>query len=119
MDGEVLEGEEVRHTPFIRGSRTSRKASPPRLNERTVAMMAMPGKTKIHHSPETMYPAPSAVIAPHSLVGGRMPRPIYESAATVRIAKPMPSVAWTMPAGHHLGSTGRQTIHRCRLPPRP
>src|SRR5678815_537280 len=51
---EVPDREQIGHTPFIRGSSTSRSASPSRLNESTVAMIARPGKTKIHHSPETM-----------------------------------------------------------------
>ena len=54
VDGEIPDREQIRHTPFIRGSSTSRSASPTRLNESTVAMIATPGKRKIHHSPDTM-----------------------------------------------------------------
>ena len=45
-----------------------------------------------------------------------MPRPIYESAATVRMAKPMASVAWTMTGGKQLGSRWWKMMRRCRLP---
>src|SRR2546430_796357 len=54
MHGEVVHLEELAHrTPRMRGSRRSRRVSPTRLNASTVSMMARPGKSTSHHSPET------------------------------------------------------------------
>src|SRR5207247_11132917 len=54
MHGEVVHLEELAHrTPRMRGSRRSRMVSPTRLNASTVSMMAKPGKSTSHHSPET------------------------------------------------------------------
>ena len=55
--------------------------------------MKMPGKTDSHHSPETMYWAPSAIIAPSSGVGGWTPTPMKLIAAVSRIAQARKSVA--------------------------
>ncbi len=65
------DGSRRRHrTPRMRGSRKSRRLSPIRLKDSTISTMARPGNRNSHHSPVTMYCAPSAVIEPHSLCGG-------------------------------------------------
>src|SRR6185437_1114917 len=73
-------------TPRMRGSRKSRRLSPIRLKARTISTMARPGNRNSHHSPVTMYCAPSAVIEPHSLCGGWMPSPMNDRAAMVSSA---------------------------------
>lgn len=70
MHGEIFDRQQTYRTPRMRGSMMSRKASPMRLNDSTAIMIASPWKTNSHHSPVTIWLAPSAVISPHSLVGG-------------------------------------------------
>src|SRR5437764_983921 len=44
----------------------SRSPSPRRLKQNTAIIRARPGNSAIHHSPETIKPAPSATMMPHS-----------------------------------------------------
>src|SRR5207245_731203 len=82
VDGERRGGGHVR----LRGSTISRNPSPSRLKQNTAIISAAPGKNAIHHSPETMKPAPSATMIPHSAVGGRTPSPMNERPAALRMA---------------------------------
>src|SRR5713101_4770728 len=68
------------------GSTMSRKPSPSRLKQNTAIISARPGNSAIHHSPDTMKPAPSATMMPHSAVGGRTPSPMNDSPAALRMA---------------------------------
>src|SRR5881396_3494372 len=52
----------------VRGSSTSRRLSPRKLNASTTVKMARPGNVPIHH--HWKYCVPSATIDPHSAVGG-------------------------------------------------
>src|SRR5664279_2601869 len=68
------------------GSTMSRRPSPSRLKQNTAIIKARPGNSAIHHSPDTMKPAPSATMMPHSAVGGRTPSPMNERPAALRMA---------------------------------
>src|SRR5262249_17415640 len=83
----------------LRGSTMSRTPSPRRLKQNTAIIRATPGKSAIHHSPETMNAAPSATMIPHSAVGGRTPSPMNDSPAALRIAYPMGSDICTTMVG--------------------
>src|SRR5262249_14422842 len=86
LDGEVLDVEQgdIGHGQVRReGSKMSRNPSPSRLKQNTAVIKAAPGKSAIHHSPDTMKAAPSATMMPHSGVGGRTPRPMKESPAAL------------------------------------
>src|SRR5262245_19906869 len=75
------------HAQVLRGGSTmSRRPSPSRLKQNTAIISARPGNNAIHHSPDTMKPAPSATMMPHSAVGGRTPRPMDERPAALRMA---------------------------------
>src|SRR6266567_4647230 len=57
--GDLEQGDDVAAAHVrIRGSAISRKPSPIRLKQNTVAISTMPGKNAIHHSPEMMKLAP-------------------------------------------------------------
>src|SRR5207302_10002846 len=76
--GEVKSGADalLAHAHDLRcGSTMSRRPSPSRLKQNTAIISASPGNGAIHHSPDTMKPAPSATMMPHSAVGGRTPSP--------------------------------------------
>src|SRR4051812_13306729 len=75
----------LHHVRLI-GSTMSLRPSPIRLKQNTASMSARPGKSAIHHSPDTMKLAPSATMMPHSGVGGRTPRPMKERPAAFRMA---------------------------------
>src|SRR5262249_32069225 len=57
----------------VRGSNTSRRLSPRKLNASTTVKIARPGNVPIHH--HWKYWVPSATIWPHSACGGCAPRP--------------------------------------------
>src|SRR5574341_1417089 len=71
----------VLHTWRSFGSRRSRTQSPRMFSERTVTRMAMPGRIEIHHAC-SISPRPSATMTPHDGVGGGIPTPRNESAAS-------------------------------------
>ena len=66
------------------GSRRSRTQSPRMFSESTVTRIAMPGRIETHQAC-SMRPRPSATITPHDGVGGGMPTPRNESAASSTI----------------------------------
>jgi pimeloyl-ACP methyl ester carboxylesterase len=63
------------------GSSRSRTQSPRMFSESTVTRMAMPGRIETHHAC-SISPRPSATITPHDGVGGGIPTPRKESAAS-------------------------------------
>src|ERR1700759_1720044 len=72
------------HRVSPRGFSASNKPSPTRLNARTVSSSATPGKTMYHQAVLKIGVA-SAIIWPQLAVGGLMPTPRYESAASSRM----------------------------------
>src|SRR6185437_1513754 len=86
------------------GSRMSRRPSPSRLRPSTVRKIATPGKIDSHGT-VLIWSRASESMLPQLGKGGRMPRPRNDSAASERIAVPMPSVAITISGPRILGST--------------
>ena len=82
----------------------SRKPSPSRLKPSTVKKIARPGNTDSHGA-VVIWSRASDSMLPQLGNGGRMPRPRNDSAASARIAPPMPSVAMTISGPRMLGST--------------
>ena len=72
-------------------------------------MIAMPGK-RIRVGTEVMNFRSAAIIEPHSARGGWAPRPTKESAATSRIAPPIPRVPWTISGVRAFGRMRRKRI---------
>src|SRR5438552_16204449 len=70
----------------------------------TVRKVASPGAAAYHQA-AGRNSRDSAIVRPHSGVGGGGPRPRKPSAAAVRIVKPMPIEARTMIGETMLGST--------------
>src|SRR5277367_3720852 len=66
------------------GFRASLSPSPSRLKASTVSSRAAPGKTMYHHAVLKIGVA-EAIICPQLAVGGRMPTPRNESAASIRM----------------------------------
>ena len=64
-----------------------------RLNASTAKVIARPGNTEVHHSPDTILEAPSLTSTPHSAVGGLIPRPKKLRPDASRIDQPMVSEA--------------------------
>ena len=64
--GPVSSTVEVRQRPSVRGSRTSRKPSPTRLNESAHRNTIRPGKVEVHQRPAMMSAWPSLTRVPHS-----------------------------------------------------
>ena len=89
----------------VRGSNTSRRLSPRKLNASTTVKIARPGNVPIHH--HWKYCVPSATIDPHSAVGGCAPRPRNERPESSRIAFARSSVASTSTGPATFGSTSR------------
>ena len=79
----------------MRGSSTSRKPSPSRLKPITTRKMARPGAAAYHQA-SGRNSRISAMVRPHSGVGGGAPSPRKPSAPAVRMVKPMPIVVRTM-----------------------
>ena len=70
----------------------------------TVRKMATPGAAAYHHA-SGRNSRDSAIVRPHSGVGGGGPSPRKPSAAAVRIVNPMPIDARTMMGEAMFGST--------------
>ena len=70
----------------------------------TVRKMARPGAAAYHHA-SGRNSRDSAIVRPHSGVGGGGPRPRKPSAAAVKMVKPMPIEARTMMGEATLGKT--------------
>src|SRR5512141_46976 len=85
-----------------RGSSASRKASPNRLIDNTVIMIATPGKL-VTHGADRKNSRPFDIIAPHSGVGGCAPKPRKLSPAASRIEEDTYSVASTTAGPTTLG----------------
>src|SRR5205814_5255563 len=90
MDVEIFDRQQA-HLPVAlrRGSRMSVRPSPSRLNPRTTAISARPGKVATHHSPLITYSAPWRIMAPHSGAGAWMPTPMKARVALIRTAHAM------------------------------
>ena len=86
------------------GRSVSRSASPNRLNPIAAMAMAMPG-TATHHGLRNMNWRASAIISPHSVLGGCAPRPRKPSVAPSMIAKDTRMVASTMSGPSEFGRT--------------
>src|SRR5262249_4794278 len=69
------------------GSRRSRSQSPSRLKLNTTSRIARPGKNDTHHA-VVMNSRPSATIEPQAGVGGGMPAPRNDSAASTMMTSP-------------------------------
>src|SRR5207244_13530076 len=76
---------------FSLGSSASLTPSPKNTNESMVTAMAIDGNTQ-RCQYERMYCRPSPTICPHDGMGGLMPTPMSDSAASVKIASGMPNV---------------------------
>ena len=98
----------------MRGSSTSRRLSPRKLNASTTVKIARPGNVPIHH--HWKYCVPSATIDPHSAVGGCAPRPRNESPERSRIAFARSSVASTITGPATFGRTSRNNARRAGVP---
>src|SRR5258707_13693978 len=81
-----------------------------------VTAMAIDGNTQ-RCQYERMYCWPSPTICPHEGVGGLMPTPMNDRAASVKIASGMPKVIETTMGESALGSTWR-VITRQKAAPR-
>src|SRR5690606_223130 len=103
------------HLPLPLGSKASRRPSPTKLKPRTTTIIAKPGQ-RMRFGARRMKSLPSAIIAPHSGVGGCTPSPRKPRAALARMASGMPKVAVTTTGVRTLGSTWRN-ITRQRLIP--
>src|SRR5262249_7468110 len=100
---------------FILGSRASRTPSPKNVNASMVIAMAIDGNT--HRCQyERMYCWPSPTIWPHDGVGGLIPTPMNDSAASVKIACGIPNVTATTMGVSALGSTWRNRSRPAREP---
>ena len=93
------------------GSRMSRSPSPRRLRPSTVKKMARPGNTDSHGAARIWSRASDSML-PQLGKGGRMPRPRNDSAASARMAPPMPSVAITISGPRMLGRTWVNMMRR-------
>src|SRR5438132_877659 len=95
------------------GSRASRNPSPSRLKPSTVTKMATPGVVdrKLASRKNCM---PKFSIEPHDASGGWMPSPRNESAASARMAFPMPSDASTINGPTAFGSKWRTLLRATR-----
>src|SRR5215510_11236951 len=92
---------------FILGSSASRTPSPKNVNDSIVIAMAMDGNT--HRCQyERMNCCPSPTICPHEGVGGLIPTPMNDSAASVKIASGMPKLTATTMGVSALGRTCRE-----------
>jgi isocitrate lyase len=78
--------------PRILGSRTSRNESPRRLNAKTEALMATPGKMANQGALSAYSSAPPWSMSPQAGVGSCTPRPRKESEASIRMAWPRNAV---------------------------
>ena len=101
----------------VRGSNTSRRLSPRKLNASTTVKIASPGNVPIHH--HWKYCVPSATIDPHSACGGCAPRPRNERPESSRIAFARSSVASTKIGPATFGRTSRKSVRRLDAPSRP
>ena len=100
---------EQRLIAVVRGSRTSRRPSPSRLNESEQKKIARPGKTASRGACET-YDCASESITPHDGVGGWTPRPRNDSTASPMIAAGIVTVACTSSVEDMFGRTCRARI---------
>src|SRR5215470_16015142 len=95
---------------FSLGSSASLTPSPKKVNDSMVTAMAIDGNT--HRCQyDLMYCCPSPTICPHDGVGGLIPTPMNESAASVKIASGIPKVMATTIGVSALGRMWR-TIRR-------
>src|SRR5579872_5417487 len=92
------------------------RPSPTRLNAIPTTVIARPGKVGSHHAVIT-YSRESAIIAPHSGVGGCTPRPRKLSEAPARMFSTAADIAKTTAGPMTLGSRCR-TMTRRSLQPR-
>ena len=76
-----------------------------------VVVIATPGKIDSHGT-VLIWSRASESMLPQLGKGGRMPRPRNDSAASERIAVPMPSVAITISGPRMLGSTWVNMMRR-------
>src|SRR5690606_8695121 len=88
-----------------------------KLKPSTVTKIANPGNVACHHI-SGKYTRPSAIIVPHSGVGGCAPKPRKPKLAPVKITKPISNVAFTIMVEIQLGNTSIKAI-RHLLAPRP
>src|SRR6478672_5585446 len=100
----------------VRGSKTSRRLSPRKLNASTTVKIARPGNVPIHH--HWKYCVPSATIDPHSAWGGCAPRPRNDRPESNRIAFARSSVASTSTGPATFGNTSRKSVRRAEEPSR-
>ena len=83
---------------FSLGSRASRTPSPKKVNESMVTAMAIDGNTqRCQYERRNCWFSPT--IWPHEGVGGLMPTPMNESAASVKMAVGIPKVIETTALG--------------------
>ena len=101
----------------VRGSKTSRRLSPMKLNASTAVKIASPGNVPIHQN--WKYWVPVATIEPHSASGGWAPRPRNDSPESRRIALPTSSVASTSTGPTTFGSTSRTSARRAERAEQP
>src|SRR5215470_2997615 len=85
------------------GSSASLKESPNRLKPNTPRLIAIPGNSAIHGAFSAYDGAEPESINPHDGVGSAVPRPRYDSAASVRIALPSCAVSMMMYGAITLG----------------
>src|SRR5262249_20687157 len=93
------------------GSRISRKPSPRRLRPSTVKKIASPGNTESQGA-ALIWSRASESMLPQLGKGGRMPSPRNDSAASARIAPPMPRVAITIKGPRMFGRTWVNMMRR-------
>src|ERR1700733_15208672 len=79
-----LQGEFDAHDLAPLGLSASSRPSPTRLNASTVSNSAVPGKTMYHHAVLKIWEA-SEIICPQLGVGGLIPTPRNDSAASSRM----------------------------------
>src|SRR5262245_19615845 len=77
--------------------------------------MASPGSTAIQGW-ISMYWRAALSMRPHDAVGGWVPRPRKDSAASVRMAVENDTVAWTRMGAITLGRTWRAIVRRLEAP---
>src|SRR6266511_3118637 len=97
------------------GSSASRRPSPMKLMQSTRIMIAIPGKTTSHQEVCISF-CPSLMSVPSAGVGGLIPKPRNERAASIRIAPATVSVMLTM-----IGpiAFGRMCLNMMRRSPAP
>src|SRR4026208_1968442 len=100
---------------FSLGSRASRTPSPKKVNESMVTAMAIDGNThRCQWERRDCWFSPS--IWPHEGVGGLMPTPMNESAASVKMAVGIPKVIETTIGVRALGRTWRDITRQKPAP---